>query len=213
MGWQPSLPANATKIRLSPAIFQANWNALETGTVPYDALRLQAQAAAPARVAGHGFVYGKDPGTGITELHYEDDQNPSVNTQLTTSTATAGIGALGQLIYGSAVITSGTYQNTQNAFCSAWGNVDSAGSLTAGFGVTATRISTGLYRIAFNVALSSAAYSICATPVDTSSPNHNRTAMVVVQAAGNFRVRLQRIDQSGGSFEDCGFTFAVFGGR
>ncbi len=118
MAWNRSLPANATKLRLTPSILQGNWDAIEFGLVPYDYIRLQKQSIAPSRIAGHGLVYGVDPGSGFVELYYRDDRNPSLQTRLTNN---GGAGAPGQLLYGSAVVLSGTYQNVQNSFISAYG--------------------------------------------------------------------------------------------
>lgn len=210
MAWNKNLPADASKLRLSAGIIRANWDALETGGVPYDYLQLQEQAVNPTRQNNTGWIFSKDPGSGFTEFYYEDDRNPAIVTRLTNN---GGIGALGQLIYGSAIVTSGTYQNTQNAFCSAWARVNSAGTLLSGFGVTSSRISTGLYEITFISALSHSNYSVVATTFDNTTPDHNRVAMMVTQAVGSFRLRMQRIDQSGGNTIDVGFSVAVFGGR
>lgn len=208
MTWDPSKPADNTKIRLAPGLIRVNWNAIEQGGVPYDMLQLQEQAGNPTRAANTGWLYSKEVSS-QTECFYEDDRNPAKVIQITNN---GGIGTTSQILYGSAVITSGTYQNTQNAFCSAWGVVTSAGALTTGFGVSVVRNSTGLYTVTITTALSSANYAVVATCIDTTSPNHNRVAMLVTRNAGNFQIRTQRIDQSG-SFEDCGFMFAVFGGR
>ncbi len=208
MAWDTTFPTNATKIRLLPSGVQGNWTAIQNGDVPYVKLRLTSTIN-PTRDNSYGWVFGKNPGTGVIELFYEDNQNPAKVIQLTNN---GGIGTTTQFLYGSAIITSGSYQNTQNAFCSAWGVVTDTGVLTTGFGVTVTYISTGLYQVNITSALSSANYSVVATCIDTTSPNHNRTAMLVTRNAGNFRIRTQRIDQSG-SFVDCGFMFAVFGGR
>jgi hypothetical protein len=210
MAWDKTLPADASKLRLSAGYIRANWTALENGDVPYVKLKLAEQAANPTRANDTGWLFTKQASS-QTELYYEDDRNPALVTQISNN---GGIGATSQILYGSAVITSGSYQNTQNAFISAWGSVDSSGNLTAGFGVTSARNSTGLYTITFTSALSGANnYGVCATAYEDPGPNHNRVAMCTVRNAANFRIRTQRTDQSGGSFEDCAFMFVVFGGR
>jgi len=211
MAWNLNTPTNATKIRLDPSILQAQWNAIETGGVPYDTLRLQLQGAAPARVNGHGFIYALDPGTGFSEMYYEDDRNPSVNTQLTNNSAdpTPGIGATSQLLYGSAVVTSGTYQNTQNAFCSAWGIVEANGSLGTNFGIASVTVAASIYTVTFTSALSSANYAVNVTCFTTES--NNRVASITEQLAASFKVRIQRIDSSNTTTSK--FMFSVFGGR
>lgn len=162
MAWNRSLPANATKLRLTPSILQANWDAIEFGQVPYDYLRLEKQGAAPARVANHGLVYSLNPGSGFTELYFRDDRNPSLQTRLTNN---GGIGALGQLIYGSAIVLSGTYQNVQNSFVSAFGRCQGAGGLagTAFHIASCTRTAQGEYTIVTDTSFASGNVCVIAT--------------------------------------------------
>lgn len=210
MAWQPSLPGDDTKLRTSQGYVRGNWLALETGGVPFDMLKLENQGGDPTRESGFGWVYAKTVAS-YRELYYEDDRNAASVIQLTNN---GGIGATTQILYGSAVITTGTYQNTQNSFCSAWARVDSSGSLTAGYNVSSTsKSSTGTYVVNFSPVLSSTNYCIVATPRDTASPTHNRVAMVTGQAVGSCTIRIQRINQGSNDFEDTSFYIAVFGGR
>ena len=72
MPWDPSLPADNTKLRLAPAMIRANWQALETGTLPFDNVQLQEQAGDPASAANTGFLYAKQSGA-RTQAFYESD--------------------------------------------------------------------------------------------------------------------------------------------
>lgn len=69
--WDASQPTDGTKLRLGPGLIRANWSALETGGVPFDALQLQEQAVDPASAANTGFLYGKASG-GSTEAFFEN---------------------------------------------------------------------------------------------------------------------------------------------
>ncbi len=138
MVWDKNLPANSTKLRLSPAIFQANWDAIETGGVPYDTLQLSKQVAAPARQNNTGWIYGRDPGSGITELYYEDDQNPSVNIQLTSSGtmgASTTVGTFSSLAIGDTSTIA-----DKNTVVIAWGKFNSSGALVYGKNMTAAAV-------------------------------------------------------------------------
>lgn len=209
MTWDPSKPADTTKLRLAPGLIRVNWNALQQGGVPYVKLQLAEQGSNPTRADNTGWLYTKEVSS-QTELFYEDDRNPAKVIQLTNN---GGIGVTTQLLYGSAVITSGTYQNTQNAFCSAWARVDSSGSLIDAYGINASsRPGTGQYTVTFSPALTSSTYCIVATARETSGPDHNRVAMITATSTTSASIRIQRVDQDG-SFENCSFYVAVFGGR
>lgn len=208
MAWDKTLPANSSKLRVSAGYIRDNWNAIQTGGVPYDKLKLKLQAANPTREATYGWSFTKDPGTGYAELYYLDDRNPASVIQLTNN---GGIGATTQLLYGSAVITSGAYQNTQNAFCSAWALVASNGTLTEGFGLTSAKNSAGDYTLTITTPLSSSNYAIVGTVFSTST--RARVLYNYSKAAGNFSVRTQAINASAGDYEDNAFMVTVYGGR
>lgn len=74
MAWDNTQPTDNTKLRLAPALIRANWDALETGGVPFDYLQLQEQATEYPGVhpANTGFLYAKQSGT-TTEAFFEND--------------------------------------------------------------------------------------------------------------------------------------------
>lgn len=207
MTWDPSKPADNTKLRLAPGLIRVNWNAIEQGGVPYDKLQLQEQATNPTRANNTGWLYTKEISS-QTELFYEDDRNPAKVIQLSNN---GGIGNTNQALYGSAVITSGTYQNTQNAFISAWAVVASNGALTAGFGLTSAQNATGDYTLTFSSAASSANYGVSGTVFTTAT--RARVLYCYAKVAGSFSVRTQAINASAGDYEDNAFMVVVYGGR
>lgn len=91
MVWDRSQPTDNTKLRLAPGVIRPNWDALETGGVPFDMLRLEEQAGNPTRVDNRGFIFAKQGSSGFTELYYLNDNNPADVTQLTS-------GAVAQLV-------------------------------------------------------------------------------------------------------------------
>lgn len=72
MVWDKSQPQDTSKIRLTPALIRANWDALEEGGVPFDLLQLAEQALDPAAIASSGQLYSKQSGS-RTEAFYEKD--------------------------------------------------------------------------------------------------------------------------------------------
>jgi len=74
MAWNATLPAGSTSISGSDDLIRDNWAAIETGTVPYDALKLQTQGSDPTAVADYGFLFSKDVSS-KAELHYIDEDS------------------------------------------------------------------------------------------------------------------------------------------
>lgn len=214
MAWNRSLPANATKLRLTPSILQANWDAIEFGQVPYDYLRLEKQGAAPARVANHGLVYSLNPGTGFTELYFRDDRNPSLQTQITNG---GKIGTTSTILNAQSISFNGTFQNTQSAMCTAWSYVVIAAnaiSAQTNYGMSWTRTSTGLYKSTFTASqVTNSNYAIVGTAFSSSGGGE---ATILSFAAdktrdtSEFSIRIQKTDDSN---SDRSFMVAVFGGR
>ncbi|MFW9872320.1 MAG: hypothetical protein ACFFG0_04390 [Candidatus Thorarchaeota archaeon] len=77
MAWDKTKPAGSTALSASDDQIRDNWDAIESGTVPYDALKLQTQASAPSNVADYGFLYGKDVSSKV-ELYWEDEDGDEV---------------------------------------------------------------------------------------------------------------------------------------
>lgn len=207
MPWDRTLPANSSKIRLSAGYIRSNWDAIEFGDVPYDKLQLQEQAANPTQTADTGWLYTKDSAT-ITELFYMDDQATPEVIQLTSG---GKIGSSGRDLIGARLFFgSTTFQNTQANMVNAHGRFTDAGGLIAAFNVNCTRVAAGRYDITFIIPMTGT-YSISAT-CDRDAGDHNRIANYENVTVNGFRVTTRRGPDSG-TFVDCPFSVACFGGR
>jgi len=211
MAWNKDFPANNTKIRLDPAGVRANWDAIETGGVPYDFLKLQLQGADHARETGYGWLYTKAGGSGRSELFYMDDRDPALVTRLTRD---GGIGFFGQTLYGDEIILNDTseFAYTRDAMISAAGRVSSSGTIQSGaFNIdSAQKNSTGDYTVFFDEDMSSSSNWTVVCNIITSGGNSERTCVVYEQETDRFSVRNFN---SSGSLSDAGFGFVVIGGR
>ena len=218
MTWNQSLPADASKLRLSAGLIRTNWKALEEGGVPFDSLRLQQQAVAPTRLAGHGWLFTANPGSGQTELFYEDDRNPGMSTQLTSGVGSPvpGIGAAGQLIYGSALIFSGTYQNVQDSFVSAWARCQgtASGFLGTAFHIAScTRTATGEYTIATDATFLDGDVAVIGTTRQLSSDTPGTFNWLVKSFAAGVVTITVEVKNRSGQHDDRAFDIMILGGR
>ena len=214
MAWNKLLPANSTKIRLEPTVLQANWAAIEAGGVPYDSLRLEGQAVAPTRVALHGFLYSRDPGDGVVELFYEDDQNPAVSTQLTTE------GKLGST--STQLLTSGiSYDDslflTASNFVIARAQITSAAAVQYNDGISScTSSGTGQYTVKVDAGrLLTDNYTIIVSSF-TSGGSHtvvNIISRTAVNPIAITQIEIETVLRSNGSLANTSFFIAIVGGR
>lgn len=69
MAWSKNVPGANDRLKDSQSDIQQNFEAIETGGVPYDAIKLQNQESAPGTESGHGFLYTK---TDDNELYFKD---------------------------------------------------------------------------------------------------------------------------------------------
>lgn len=91
MSWNTANPADNSSLRLLGQLIRPNWEALETGNVPFDALKLQEQAGNPTREDNFGFLFTKEDDS-QTQLYYMDDENPATVVQLTGISWSKGSG-------------------------------------------------------------------------------------------------------------------------
>lgn len=212
MAWNRSLPANSTRLRLSPTIFQANWDAIEFGQVPYDAIRLDKQGSKPTRTDINGFLYCKDAGAGFVELYYEDDRNPSLEVQITNN---GGIGTPTQKLYGSQLFIGSS--SVPAAFISAYASFSGSSSATISpsYGLNIqnrTRSNVGKYVINTTAVFNTANVVFCATCRESSN---NPIVMDLVGSptiSGNqVSIPVEMRDRNGNHVENS-FHVMIFGG-
>lgn len=77
MAWDTSKPAGTDAMKTSDEDIRDNWSAIETGLVPYDYIRLEAQGSAPTAVASHGLLYAYDVSS-KAECHYIDEDSNTI---------------------------------------------------------------------------------------------------------------------------------------
>ena len=170
MTWDPSKPADNTKLRLAPGLIRTNWNAIEQGGVPYDYLQLQEQGANPTRADNTGWLYSKQGSSGQSELFYQDDSATAKVIQLTS---VGGIGNTNMIHYAQSISFNGVYQNNQTAMITAWGKtVQTGGMAYNGLNLpTMTSGGTGLYSFTTASVFNNANVVILVLPNEVGSGN------------------------------------------
>lgn len=212
MVWNASRPADSDRIRLSAGLIRDNWQAIETGTVPYDTLSLQNQASFPSLV-GHNRLYGyTNPTSGQVELFSINPANQGV-----FLTEGGRIGSINQnAIFANTQTTSftlGNIPNPQAAFCTAWVTFESDGTILQSYNVASiTKGTTGFYRINLPFTLSTKDYCAVGMAYESGGTNSTRVMQVTNQTTSNITIRIQRTNQDG-SYQDSAGYLAMFGGR
>lgn len=210
MTWDPSKPADNTKLRLAPGLIRPNWNAIQQGNVPYVKIQLAEQGANPTRAVNTGWLYTKEAAS-QTELYYEDDRNPAKVIQLTSN---GRIGNSAVTIITQNLTFNGTYNNNQSSMASAWARCASAGGVTYGFNVaSSTRTGTGNYTILTNAVFSTANVVVQLTSYQASSDTPAGITVLGDPTIAGSQVSFNvEIKNRSGSAIDRKFFVAVFGG-
>lgn len=223
MAWNKNLPANNSKIRLSPAYIRDNWTAIETGLVPYDYLQMEKQAADPSTTANTGWFFSKaDSVLGYTEAFYKNSNGSTVQLTLNGaigSSATSFFGtnfvATGYMQSAQGFTIDGTYKYAATNFITARASIGSGGAATQSDGITSSRLSTGIYEIVVSLGrLTVNSYQIIATPLASGSTTIlNIVTKPVVNAATTTTIQIETKERSGGSHINAAFEVIIVGGR
>lgn len=144
MSWNTSLPADGTKVRIAPSQIRANWQGIQDGIVPYASLRLAQQGVNPTREDSRGFLFAKNPGSGFTELYYEDSRNPASVIQMT---ANGKVGSTATQTLTSGISYDDSYFYTGSNYVIARATVTANGTANHADGITVDNPATGLYTI------------------------------------------------------------------
>lgn len=210
MTWDPSKPADNTKLRVAPGLERSNWNAIQQGGVPYVKLQLAEQGANPTRADNTGWIFTKEASS-QTELYYEDDRNPAKIIQLTSN---GRIGNSAITVITQNLTFNGTYNNNQSSMASAWARCASGGGVTYGFNIaSSTRSGTGNYTILTNAVFNSANVVVQLTSYQASSDTPAGITVLgdptIVGNQVSFDVEIK--NRSGNAI-DRKFFVAIFGG-
>lgn len=210
MTWDPSKPADNTKLRLAPGLIRVNWNAIEQGGVPYDKLQLQEQGGNPTRADNTGWLYSKEVSS-QTELFYEDDRNPAKVIQITSN---GRIGNSTVTLIAQNLTFDGTYNNVQSSMASAWARCASSGGVSYGYNIaSSTRTGTGTYTILTNAVFNSANVVVQLTSYQAASDTPAGITILgdPTIAAGQVSFDVEIKNRSGNAI-DRRFFVAIFGG-
>ncbi len=146
MVWLKDQPTTATKISQLATILTDNWNGIQNGEVPFVNLRLTDQAD-PGRNDLYSWLYAKDPGTSIFELHFEDNENPANVIQLTSG---GSLGSTSTPILASQIGLSSSLNYVDGQFVTAYGYFNSLGVFQYGKNMATNGTphpSTGLFNV------------------------------------------------------------------
>lgn len=223
MAWNKNLPANNSKIRLAPAYIRDNWDAIETGLVPYDYLQMNKKADDPATTANRGWLFSKaDSISGYTEAFHKNSNGSVV--QLTSngfvgSSTTPFFGtnfiANGYIQTTSGLTFDGSYNYTASNLIAARASISSGGSASQSDGITSNRTSTGIYEVVVSLGrLTVNSYQVIATPLASGSTTIlNIVTKPVVNAGTTTTIVIETKERSGGSHINAAFEIIIVGGR
>lgn len=215
-------PGDSDKIRIGPAQIRSNWDGIEQGlsSLLYFRTLLGNRAAltstsgvvcapaVPVAVANACQLYGRDPGTAITELWTENSAGNIIQLSqaglLGSDTTHA---RLQDVKFGT-----DTLANNQKAMCVAWGVCALPFAVSAAYGCNIARINTGQYTVTFTAGqVLNANYAVAASvTADNRRFIKVSIAHPTPQTAVSFGLNI--IDE-GNNDKDQAFSFAVFGGR
>lgn len=211
MVWNRSLPADATKLRVSQGYVRQNWDAIEFGEVPFDYIQLSEQVANPTRANDTGWVYTKQAAS-QTELFYQDDRNPASVIQLTSNNR---LGSATTAIIGQTYTFNGTYVNTQPNLVSAWARCSGSSSTLLGTPMlvtTNTRGGTGSYTVSTAAVFTSDNFAVSITPKQNSSFRPMSATWLTKTYLGGIATVTLEIRGRDGELKDTDFDIIFFGG-
>ncbi|CAB4166785.1 hypothetical protein UFOVP844_53 [uncultured Caudovirales phage] len=214
MVWLKDEPTTATKISQLATVITNNQNGIQNGEVPFVNLRLT-DASNPARNDNFSWLFGKDPGTSLIELFFEDNDNPAHVIQMTSG---GNLGSSTTNILASQISFNSTFSNNQDSFITAWGVFpasNSPGPIAPSYGKNIagrTRSSTGVYTIDTNNIFSNANVGVMLTVFSASNnPQGINLTGVPTFVGGVVTIPIDIRDRSG-SHDDLAFHIAIMGG-
>ncbi|HJU78118.1 MAG TPA: hypothetical protein VJ599_00955 [Nitrososphaeraceae archaeon] len=213
MVWLKDEPTTATKISQLATIITNNQNGIQNGEVPFVNLRLTSSSD-PARNDNYSWLYGKDPGTSLIELFFEDNDNPAHVIQLTSG---GKIGSATTSIIASEITFNGTFTNNQDNLITAWAVFPASNSanIAPSYGkniASRNRNSVGDYEILTSNIFSNANVCVLITVfTGSNNPQSINITATPTFAAGVVTIPIDIRDRSG-SHDDLSFHIAIIGG-
>jgi len=220
MIWNAARPADSDRIRLSATLLRDNFQAIETGTVPYDALSLEAQGSI-SPVANQNRIYSYLNGdSGQVELA---SLNPAGN--VVRLTEGGRLGSLNQnAVFSGVRFTAfafedvNAYQYTAANMIIARGSVAANGTATMTVNLSATKTNTGTYTLTIPAGILRVnSYQVLLTAIynvneDTIIANISQKPSVNIASPTVITVEMvYRTD--GGPRRDSPFEVVIVGGR
>jgi hypothetical protein len=204
MAFSPSLPADDAKIRDFPQQMRDNFTAIDNGDTSFapDKLNLSVQGANPTLLDNAVILYSKDSSS-ESALYLKNDADDVI--QMTDQEYLGG--ASQKMKAASIRFGSGTVDNAQTNMVTAWARFNSGGTLSAGYRITTSRDSQGIYSIAFSPALSNTNYAVAATA--ESNDVKPETATVYSKTVNGFKIQIKDIAED---FKDRACMVIVCGG-
>jgi hypothetical protein len=204
MAFSPSLPADDAKIRDFPQQMRDNFTAIDNGDTSFapDKLNLSVQGSDPSLLNNAVILYSKDSSS-ESALYLKNDADDVL--QMTDQEYLGG--ASQKMKAASIRFGAGTIDNNQNAMVNAWGRFNSAGTLSAGYRITTSRDTQGIYSVAFTSAMANTNYAAVATA--ESNDVKPETATVYAKTVNGFKIQIKDIAED---FKDRACMVIICGG-
>lgn len=204
MTYQANKPVDSDIV--SASVLNANFTAIEDGTVDSKQWTFSEQATAPTNTATTFILYSKEDTT--AELFGKGEDNNEIQ-----FSQDGALGGTGQAINFNTLSYDGTNTFNENNFVRAWASFpkttsNGALTLTGGVGLTGTRTAQGRYTITITNALDAADYMVLPS-CSTSSLGDVRTITWNTLAGGSFNVE---VVDGGENYADEAFMVAIVGG-
>lgn len=217
MVWLKDEPTTATKISQLATILTNNQNGIQNGEVPFVNLRLTSSSD-PARNDNYSWVYGKDPGTSLIELFFEDNDNPAHVIQLTSG---GNLGSVTTPLIGSQIALSSSLNYFDGQFVTAYGYFNNVGAFQYGRNMAANgspHPGTGQFQVDVNAdVLINANYIVVGIVFQgglssgTSAKSVNASILPAPVAATPTTLTIEVRQESGRA--DFPFMLMICGGR
>lgn len=212
MTWLINKPANSDNLASSDKFLRDNFEAIETGLVPYDYISLQDQSSTdPTTATGFGYLYAKQASS-KPELHWIDEDDNVI--QLTSAgsfgNSNFNVDSSGNLDCTSISFDGGTNTFNASSMVKAWATfIGTSGgfSVLDSYNCTPTRDSQGVYTLTWGTNFGSANYVVVGTAQSVSG--NARIVMESEATAKAAGAAVINVRDTSGSVQDSGLIDVV----